>query len=258
MFASELMVLKEIEYEKRIEIFKNYIHIDIKIHDSNIKNDVITTIRKLTIILFLLIHTKSTKINKNNIKIVFYCNHSGKTKETYYFFVVSKICTLLKSEKHLIQKTNNEIIKFLVNHPHIQIHLRKFRQIQREEDRNQIFENIFLSDSFFENDSFIKLTNTFTNGYIHSILFIHNKVNQMEYSKRKWYVDDTAKTNIYNKNLYVVIVKDDNSFNQLLSFRYLFDQSEISYKLFFHQLYNILNYGHEIIKSYRKIIDKIF
>ncbi|EDR29131.1 hypothetical protein EDI_114610 [Entamoeba dispar SAW760] len=61
MFASELMVLKEIEYEKRIEIFKNYIHIDIKIHDSNIKNDVITTIRKLTIILFLLIHTKSTK-----------------------------------------------------------------------------------------------------------------------------------------------------------------------------------------------------
>ncbi|EDR26555.1 hypothetical protein EDI_001510 [Entamoeba dispar SAW760] len=69
----------------------------------------------------------------------------------------------------------------------------------------------------------------------------------MEYSKRKWYVDDTTKTNIYNKNLYVVIVKDDNSFNQLLSFGYLFDQPEISYKLFFHQLYNILNYGHEII-----------
>ncbi|EDR26077.1 hypothetical protein EDI_329760 [Entamoeba dispar SAW760] len=39
----------------------------------------------------------------------------------------------------------------------------------------------------------------------------------------------------------------DNSFNQLLSFGYLFDQPEISYKLFFHQLYNILNYGHEII-----------
>ncbi|EDR24465.1 hypothetical protein EDI_169090, partial [Entamoeba dispar SAW760] len=149
--------------------------------------------------------------------------------------------------KLLIPKTNNEIIKFLVNHPHIQIQLRKFRQIQREEDRNQIFENIFLSESFFENDSFIKLTNTFTNCYIHSILFIHKKVNQMEYSKRKLYVDDTAKTNIYNKNLYVVIVKDDNSFNQLLSFGYLFDQPEISYKLFFHQLYNILNYGHEII-----------
>ncbi|EDR21663.1 hypothetical protein EDI_261610 [Entamoeba dispar SAW760] len=257
MFASELMVPKEIEYEKRIDIFKNYIHIDIKIHDSIVKNDVITTLRKLILILFLPIHTKSTKINKNNIKIVFYCNHSGKTKETCkgrdceyklivtlgfdkvnsvleinehkhqldYFFVVSKTCPLLKSEKLLIPKTNNEIIKFLVNHPHIQIPLRKFRQIQREEDRNQIFENIFLSESFFENDSFIKLTNTFTNGlFIRYCSFI-----------RKW-----LKWNIVKEN-------DDNSFNQLLSFGYLFDQSEISYKLFFHQLYNILNYGPEII-----------
>ncbi|EMD45936.1 Hypothetical protein EHI5A_214540 [Entamoeba histolytica KU27] len=79
------------------------------------------------------------------------------------------------------------------------------------------------------------------------MLFIHKKVAQMEYSKRKWYVDDTAKTNIYNKNLYVIIVKDDNSFNQLLSFGYLFDQSECSYKLFLHQLYNILNYTPQII-----------
>ncbi|EDR28521.1 hypothetical protein EDI_194320 [Entamoeba dispar SAW760] len=285
MFASELMVPKELEYDKRIEIFKTYIHNDIKCHDANDKSAVITTLRKLIIILFLPIHTKSTKVNKNNIKIVFYCNHSGKTKETCkgrdcgyklivtlgfdnvnsvtemnehkhpldYFFVVSKTCPLLKSEKHLIPKTNNEIIKFLANHPHIQIPLRKFRQIQREEDRNQILENIFLSESFFENDSFIKLTNTFTNGYIHSILFIHNKVNQMEYSQRRWYVDDTAKTNIYNKNLYAVIVKDDNSFNQFLSFGYLFDQSENSYKLFLHQLHNILNYGPEIIVCDRSI-----
>ena len=60
-------------------------------------------------------------------------------------------------------------------------------------------------------------------------------------------MDDTSNTNIYNKNLIAIIVKDDNSFNQLMSFGYLFDQTESSFKMYLKQLYNILNYKPEII-----------
>ena len=60
-------------------------------------------------------------------------------------------------------------------------------------------------------------------------------------------MDDTSNTNIYNKNMIAIIVKDDNSFNQLISFGYLYDQTESSFKMYLNQLYTILNYKPEII-----------
>ena len=82
MFASELMVPDVLEYDRRIEIFNKYVLNEIKCNENSNKEEVIETIRKLIIILFLPIHTKSTKVNKTNIKITFHCNHSGKIKET--------------------------------------------------------------------------------------------------------------------------------------------------------------------------------
>ena len=130
MFASELIVPDILNYGQRIEIFNKYIINEIKCKNDYDRKEIIERIRKLIIILFLPIHTKSTKINKTNIKISFYCNHSGKTKETCkgrncsyklfviigfdekntvvesgthnhaldYSFVVSKTCPLLKQE----------------------------------------------------------------------------------------------------------------------------------------------------------------
>ena len=279
MFMSELMVSQELDYENRIRIFKDYINNEIKIKNENDKNELVDTIRRLIIILFIPIHTKTTRVGKNDIKMLLKCNHSGKTKETCkgrdckyevvitigydgmnkvietgqhnhsldYSFVTSKTCPLLKSEKELLPKRKDDIINFVANHPHVMIPFKKYRQIQNSMDNNQVIENAFLKNLFFENESFIKITNTFTNGSVHSITFIHKKVAQMEYSKRKWYIDDTSNTNIYNKNMIAIIVKDDNSFNQLMSFGYLYDQTENSFKIYLNQLYSILTYGPEII-----------
>ena len=279
MFASELIVPDILSYEERIEIFNKYILNEIKCNEKTDKNVIIETIRKLILILFLPIHTKTTKVNKTNIRISFFCNHSGKTKETCkgrnclyklnltlgfdgnnsivekgthnhsldYSFIISKTCPLLKHEKQLIPKTKKEFVNFVATHPNIRVPLKRFRQIQKIEDTNPMNENIFLSESFVENESFIKLTNTFTNKAIHSILFIHKKVAQLEYSKRKWYIDDTSKTNVYNKNLLAIIVKDDNSFNQLLAFGFLFDQTQDSFEILLNQLHNELNYSPDVI-----------
>ena len=279
MFMSELMVSKDLEYEERMEIFKEYIKKEIKIKDGSSHEDIVDIIRRLIIIVFIPIHTKATRVGKHNIKIIFKCNHSGKTKETCkgrdckyeviviigyngineineinehnhsldYSFVTSKTCPLMKSEKKLIPKRKDEIIQFIANHPNVTIPLKKYRQIQNSNDTNQSIENTFLTNLFYENDLFIRITNTFTNGSIHSITFIHKRVAQMEYSKRRWYMDDTSNTNIYNKNMIAIIVKDDNSFNQLMSFGYLYDQTESSFKIYLNQLYNILNYKPEII-----------
>ena len=279
MFISELMVSQDLEYEKRMEIFKQYINNEIKIKDGNNNKEVVDKIRRLIIMLFIPIHTKATRVGKHNIKILLQCNHSGKTKETCkgrdckyeimviigyngineinekrqhnhsldYSFVTSKTCPLMKSEKEMIPKRKDEIIEFIANHPNVIIPLKKYRQIQNSNDNKQAIENSFLTNLYYENESFIKITNTFNNGYIHSITFIHKKVAHMEYSKRRWYMDDTSNTNIYNKNLIAIIVKDDNSFNQLMSFGYLYDQTESSFKIYINQLYNILNYKPEII-----------
>ena len=279
MFMSELMVSCDLEYEKRMKIFKEYIKNDIKIKDGSVHKNIIDTIRRLIIILFIPIHTKTSRVGLNDIKMVFKCNHSGKTKETCkgrdcnykvvmlikyngmneiietgehnhpldYFFVTSKTCPLLKSEKEMIPKRKEEIIQFIANHPHVIVPIKKYRQIQSSNDNKQIIENTFLTNLYYENDSFIKITNTFNNGYIHSITFIHKRVAQMEYCKRRWYMDDTSNTNIYNKNMIAIIVKDDNSFNQLMSFGYLFDQTENSFKIYLNQLYTILNFKPEII-----------
>ena len=279
MFASELMVPDILEYEKRIEIFNKFILNEIKCDENTDKEEIIKLLRKLIIILFLPIHTKSTKVNKTNIKITFFCNHSGKMKESCkgrnclyklyiifgfdktnnilengihnhpldYSFVTSKTCPLLKQEKQLIPQNKKELIEFVANHPNIHVPFKRFRQIQKIEDRNRTLENTFLSETYVENESFIKFTNTFTNDYIHSILFISKKVAQMEYSTRKWYIDDTSNTNIYNKNLLTIIVKDDNSFNQLLAFGFLFDQTQNSFELLLKQLHNILNYNPNVI-----------
>ena len=115
------------------------------------------------------------------------------------------------------------------------------------EKDTEILDNIFLSNELSVNDTYFKTINTFSKGYIHSILFIHKRVAQMEYSKRRWYIDDTANTNIYNKNLLAIIVKDDNSFNQLLAFAFLFDQTESSFQLILQQIHDTLNYTPEII-----------
>jgi hypothetical protein len=93
----------------------------------------------------------------------------------------------MKSEKEMIPKRKDEIIQFIANHPHVVIPFKKYRQIQNSNDNNQWIENTFLTNLFNENDSFIKITNTFTNGNIHSITFIHKRVAQMEYSQRRWY-----------------------------------------------------------------------
>ncbi len=79
---SELMVSQDLEYDKIIEIFKEYIKNEIKIKDGNCHKEIIDIIRKLIIILFIPIHTNATRIGKHNIKIKFRCNHSGKTKDT--------------------------------------------------------------------------------------------------------------------------------------------------------------------------------
>ena len=279
VFMSELMVSHDLEYEKRMKIFKEYIINDIKIKDGNVHKDVVDIIRRLIIILFIPIHTKTSRVCKNDIKILLKCNHSGKTKETCkgrdcnyevlvsirfngineiietgkhnhsldYSFITSKTCPLLKSEKEMIPKNKEDMIKFIANHPHVIVPLKKYRQIQNSLDNKQAIENIFLTNLYFENESFIKITNTFSNGYIHSITFIHKRVAQMEYCKRRWYMDDTSNTNIYNKNMIAIIVKDDNSFNQLMSFGYLYDQTEDSFKLFLNQLYTILGYEPDII-----------
>ena len=142
VFISELMVCRDLEYEKRMEIFKKYISTEIKIKDGINNKEVVDRIRKLIIILYIPIHTKATRVGKHNIKILFQCNHSGKTKETCkgrdckykavviigyngineinengnhnhsldYWFVTSKNCPLLKSEKELIPKREDEII----------------------------------------------------------------------------------------------------------------------------------------------------
>ena len=279
MFTSELIISHDLEYEQRIEIFKQYIRNDMRIKDGSYSQEVINTLRRLIIILFIPIHTKTSRVCGNYIKILFKCNHSGKTKETCkgrdckykltiiigfngineinengehnhsldYSFVTSKTSPMMKSEKELIPKRKDEIIQFIANHPHVIMPLKKYRQIQNSNDNKQSIENAFSSNLFYENDSFIKITNTFTNGSIHSITFIHKRVAQMEYSKRIWYMDDTSNTNIYNKNMIAIIVKDDNSFNQLMSFGYLYDQTETSFKMYLSQLYNILNYKPEII-----------
>ena len=82
MFMSELMISHDLEYEKRIEIFKEYIKNEIKIKDGNSHEEIVDIIRKLIILLFIPIHTKATRICKHEIKILLKCNHSGKTKET--------------------------------------------------------------------------------------------------------------------------------------------------------------------------------
>ena len=142
MFISELMVSQDLDYEKRIEIFKQYINNEIKIKDGNNNKEVVDKIRRLIIMLFIPIHTKATRVGKHNIKILLQCNHSGKTKETCkgrdckyeimviigyngineinekrqhnhsldYSFVTSKTCPLMKSEKEKIPKRKDEII----------------------------------------------------------------------------------------------------------------------------------------------------
>ena len=131
VFMSELMISHDVEYEKRIEIFKQYIINEIKIKDSNCHKEIVDIIRRLIIILFIPIHTKSTRIGKHEIKILLKCNHSGKTKDSCkgrdckyeaivvlryngineitetnehnhllnYSFVTLKTCPLMKSEK---------------------------------------------------------------------------------------------------------------------------------------------------------------
>ena len=128
--------------------------------------------------MFLPIHTKTSKVNKTSIKIIFNCNHSGKTKETCkgrdclyklsltlgfnktncivesgthnhsldYSFVVSKTCPLLKKEKELIPINKQEFIEFIAKHPNIHVPLKKYRQLQRTENKNTTFENTFLSE----------------------------------------------------------------------------------------------------------------
>ena len=188
MFVSELMVPQSLQYEKRMELFKQYIKNDIKIKDSSSYKDVVDIIRRLLIMLFIPIHTKATRVGKHNIKILFKCNHSGKTKESCkgrdckykliifigyngineinengehnhsldYSFVTSKTCPLLKSEKEMIPKRKEDMIEFIANHPHVIIPLKKYRQIQNSNDNEQSIENTFSTNLFYENESFIK------------------------------------------------------------------------------------------------------
>ena len=150
-FASELMVSHDTEYEKRIGIFKKYVIEEIKCNATSKKEEVVKVIRKLIIILFLPVHTKTIQVNKNNIRITLYCNHSGKTKETCkgrdckykailllefdkenniseigqhchpmdYSFVVSTTRFLLKSERLLIPQTKLKMIEFNEKHPDV-------------------------------------------------------------------------------------------------------------------------------------------
>ena len=143
-FASELMVSHDTEYEKRIGIFKKYVIEEIKCNATSKKEEVVKVIRKLIIILFLPVHTKTIQVNKNNIRITLQCNHSGKTKETCkgrdckykailllefdkenniseigqhchpmdYSFVVSTTRFLMKSERPLIPQTKTGMIEF--------------------------------------------------------------------------------------------------------------------------------------------------
>ena len=277
--CSELMVPEEMDYNKRMEIFKNYILNEIKPKQKNDITEVKITIQKLVIILILPICIKDTYKSDKRISFTFYCRHSGKTKETCkgrdckyklivhfifdgsteiiekgehnhrldYSFIITKTCPLLKSERELIPETKDELNAFYINHQNSKISLKKFKEIQRTKSKELEIDNKFLKYSFVEDEINVKITNTFTNNYIHSITFIHKKVAKLEYSKRIWYIDDTAKTNIYDKNLITILVKDDNSFNQILSFGYLFDQTKNSYYIYLKQVHNILGYEPNII-----------
>ena len=277
--CSELMVPEEMEYNKRMEIFKNYILNEIKPKQKNDIKEVKTIIQKLVLILIIPIYIKYIYYSNKRISITFYCRHSGKTKDSCkgrdckyklvvhfifgdlteiiekgehnhqldYSFIITKTCPLLKSERELIPETKEELEAFHASHPNSKISLKKLKEIQRAKRKELEIDNKFLKYSFVEDEINVKFINIFTNNYIHSITFIHKRVAKLEYSKRIWYIDDTAKTNIYDKNLITIIVKDDNSFNQILSFGYLFDQTKNSYYIYFKQVHDILGYEPNII-----------
>lgn len=91
-------------------------------------------------------------------------------------------------------------------------------------------------DEFLEKCSFPDFhreVSTFPDGSFACATFINKEVAISNYSSDTYVIDDTAKTNLYDLPVEVIIVIDEENKSQILSFSFLQDRTSIAYKYYF-------------------------
>ena len=77
------------------------------------------------------------------------------------------------------------------------------------------------------------------NGTLRMVITLNRLVASMSYSEDYAITDDTASTNIYDQNLQIVIVVDQENKSQLLSFGTLIDKTTNGFYEYFNALKNL-------------------
>ena len=143
------------------------------------------------------------------------------------------------------------IKKFRELHPNHGIEKRFLSRYAKETDSYKPQEVEFLVEYKLSDGIFIRIDNKFSDGTLHSMSFINIKIANSYFSRHLWIIDDTSLTNIYNKRLLGIVVKDDYNYSQVLCFGLLFDGSIESFEILFSNIKQVLCYGPDIVLSDR-------
>lgn len=110
----------------------------------------------------------------------------------------------------------------------------------------------FIETLKFNQGPFRVIKNVFNqDNSVHSLLFLNIRICSEFFSKRIWFIDDSANTNIYHKKLLCIATKDTYGYRQIVCFGILFDNSSNSFNILLSQLRNIINYFPEVILTDR-------
>ena len=124
------------------------------------------------------------------------------------------------------------------------------RFLNRILDENKVANRIekeFINSLKFNDDGYSVIRNTFTDGSLHSLLYINSKVAEKGYSRDLWVVDDSSCTNKYNKKLLTIVTKDDSGHRQTVAFGIMFDNSTDSFDKLFEPLKKNVDYNPLVI-----------
>ena len=272
-----------------IEIFKKYFCENMEYQNGeDIK--FLDEIQKVMISLCIPLRINYKKFYKKSFTIDLMCSHSGNTNnlkckgrdckykihlngnyrkniKTFEFneinthshdntmeiyLTMNKLYTSLESNliKEEMSKYS-QLEEFQYIHSSCKISPVKLRKMFVKAKGNIQKEIEFLGKDFEEDQHYLRITNKCKDGSIHSMVIINKDMIKKSYSYDYWIIDDSVNVNVYNKPLFVCMVRDEYGTSQILFFGYLFDKKEESFNVIFDNVKEYLPALPKIIISDR-------